>query len=382
VNYHVRGLVGDLNKKVDILATSIHDLMTQQQYLVADVTRLKGGEGSSRFSRMNKLEFPKFHGDDVQGWMFRAKQFFSIDNVQEDDKIKIVLIHMYDRTLGWNLQFMRNHGDNVTWAVYEKAILKRFWGLDDDPMAELKNLRYETTMKQYQSKFEMILTQVTITEAQSISMYITGLPPAIEMIKSAPLLPTPKSATTYYKKNNPMNARNTTTTLALPTSNTQQVSKYVPGHKYNGQMFTLEVLGNIEESAEGVEEEEFVNCEETRLDSNLYTTKKLGCDIKSTCPLQVSVAGDNKLISQNKVSTFQWVIQGTIQWNFQDLKMQFNYKGRKVCLRDTSQSELSWMNGKQLNKLLGLVYLESYIIYHESLERIVEDDKYLNFKCY
>ncbi|GJS88835.1 hypothetical protein Tco_0771471 [Tanacetum coccineum] len=165
--------------------------------------RLKGREGSSRFSRMNKLEFLKFHGDDVQGWMFRAKQFFSIDNVQEDDKIKIVLIHMYDRTLAWNLQFMRNHGDNVTWAVYE------------------------TTMKQYQSKFEMLLTQVTITEAQSISMYITGLPPAIEMIKSAPLLPTPKSATTsYYKKNNPMNARNTTTTLALPTSNPQQVSKY------------------------------------------------------------------------------------------------------------------------------------------------------------
>ncbi|GJX03521.1 hypothetical protein Tco_0189437, partial [Tanacetum coccineum] len=32
--------------------------------------------------------------------------------------------------------------------------------------------------------------------------------------------------------------------------------------------------------------------------------------------------------------------------------------------------------------LLGLVYLESYIINHGSLERIVEDGKYSNFKCY
>ncbi|GJW92677.1 putative mitochondrial protein [Tanacetum coccineum] len=126
----------------------------------------------------------------------------------------------------------------------------------------------------------------------------------------------------------------------------------------------------------------FIDSGSTHNFLDLYTAKKLGCDIKSTCPLQVSVASDNKLISQNKVSAFQWVIQGTIQWNFQDLKMQFNYKERKVCLRYTSQSELSWMHGKQLNKLLGLVYLESYIIYHESLERIVEDDKYLNFKCY
>lgn len=57
------------------------------------------GEGSSRFSRMGKLEFPKFHGDDVQGWLFRVKQFFDVDNVHEEDKIKMVSIHLYDKAL-------------------------------------------------------------------------------------------------------------------------------------------------------------------------------------------------------------------------------------------------------------------------------------------
>ena len=67
------------------------------------------GEGSSRFSRMGKLEFPKFHGDDVQGWLFRVKQFFDVDNVHEEDKIKMVSIHLYDKALAWHLQFLKNY---------------------------------------------------------------------------------------------------------------------------------------------------------------------------------------------------------------------------------------------------------------------------------
>ncbi|GJS39011.1 hypothetical protein Tco_0564054 [Tanacetum coccineum] len=110
----------------------------------------------------------------------REKQFFSIDFVQEEDKAKNVSIHVYDRTMAWHLYFMRNNGDNVSWPVYVEAILKRFGGLDDDPMAELKNL----------------------------------------------------------------------------------------SHKCSGQLFTLEVLGNMDEGSEVEEEEEFVECEELRHDCN------------------------------------------------------------------------------------------------------------------
>ncbi|GKD07422.1 hypothetical protein Tco_1187107 [Tanacetum coccineum] len=48
-------------------------------YLVIDVNKLKGWrEGSGRFSRMTKLEFIKFYGDDVHEWLFKAKQFFTL----------------------------------------------------------------------------------------------------------------------------------------------------------------------------------------------------------------------------------------------------------------------------------------------------------------
>ncbi|GJX76509.1 hypothetical protein Tco_0323320 [Tanacetum coccineum] len=87
---------------------------------------LKGNEGTSRFSRMGKLEFPKFYGEDVKAWLFRVKQFFAVDNVPEGDKIKIVSIHLYDKALAWHLQFIKAHGETVGRDVYEEGIVKRF----------------------------------------------------------------------------------------------------------------------------------------------------------------------------------------------------------------------------------------------------------------
>nr|GEY46347.1 hypothetical protein [Tanacetum cinerariifolium] len=78
---------------------------------VTNVNRLKNGESPSRFNRLGKMEFPKLYGDDVKG------------------------------ALAWHLQFLRAHGENVTWADYEEAVLKRFGEANEAPMAMLKNLR-------------------------------------------------------------------------------------------------------------------------------------------------------------------------------------------------------------------------------------------------
>ncbi|GJT36217.1 hypothetical protein Tco_0926636 [Tanacetum coccineum] len=73
---------------------------------------------------------------------------------------------------------------------------------------------------------------------------------------------------------------------------------------------------------------------------DLYKAKKMGCHIRKTCPLSVSVAGGNKLIS-------------TIQWNFKELRMKFMFQGKKVVFRGTNQFELTWMSGKSFSKQLS-----------------------------
>ena len=43
---------------------------------------------------------------------------------------------------------------------------------------------------------------------------------------------------------------------------------------------------------------------------DLFTAKKLGCQMSKTCPLQVTVAGGNQMVSQYMVYGFQWTIKG------------------------------------------------------------------------
>nr|GEX79982.1 hypothetical protein [Tanacetum cinerariifolium] len=123
VTDHVSQATNELNQKIDAVNTSLNGILSQMHFLVNDVNRFRGGEGTSttRFSRLGKLKFPKFHGDDVKGWMFRVKQFFfAIDNVHEEDMIKMVSIQLYDKALAWHLQFVKAHGDTVMWNVYEE----------------------------------------------------------------------------------------------------------------------------------------------------------------------------------------------------------------------------------------------------------------------
>jgi len=65
------------------------------------------GEGSSgnhnpSLSRLAQVEFPKFCGEDVQGWIYRCEQFFEVDNIGEEMKVKIALIHLSGKALQWH----------------------------------------------------------------------------------------------------------------------------------------------------------------------------------------------------------------------------------------------------------------------------------------
>ncbi|GJW42420.1 retrotransposon-related protein [Tanacetum coccineum] len=277
----------------------------------------------------------------------------------------------------------------MAWDVYEAAILQRFGAINEDPMAELKNLKYETTVKEYQSKFEKLINQFNITESQAISMFICGLPASIELNvrmfkprsltdafglaglqettlaalkkRNAPILTTPKT-TSGWNANMSVTypSKSTTTTLALPAPNNQTVTKYpassVPtprkmlSHKYEGQMFTLEIIGQEEEECLEKEEEEesdmiayklsnqtsqsspyillnalsgipthntmrvrghvlkqllhiLIDSGSTHNFLDIYMAKRLGCKIRNTCPLEVSVAGGSKLINVFEVHT-------------------------------------------------------------------------------
>ncbi|GJR37171.1 gypsy/ty3 retroelement polyprotein [Tanacetum coccineum] len=236
VTNHVESVVCPLNERHEGIAASLAQLLVQQQYA-------NRGDGNSRFNRLGKIEFPKFHGEDVKGWMFRVKQFFAIDAVGESHKIKLVSIHLYDRALTWHLQFIKTHGEAVTWAEYEEAVLKRFGDANEDAMAELKNLRLPAIIKLNVRMFK----PGSLEDAFSLSSLQETLWPCQTATKSNAMFGCRPRKMLSQKEYDAKRLKNQCFYCN---------QKYIPGHKYEGQIFTIEIRGEEEEVFEDCLEEE------------------------------------------------------------------------------------------------------------------------------
>nr|GFB13932.1 hypothetical protein [Tanacetum cinerariifolium] len=102
-------------------------------------------------------------------------------NVDDIDKVNLISIHLYDKALLWHTQFIKIHEGFVDWVVYKQTILNRFRNVYEDPMSELKNLKYETTARAYEDAFDTLLSRVEISEPHAISLFMGGLPAKIVM---------------------------------------------------------------------------------------------------------------------------------------------------------------------------------------------------------
>ncbi|GJU23444.1 putative alpha/beta hydrolase fold protein [Tanacetum coccineum] len=280
------------------------------------------------------------------------------------------------------LKFIKAHGDTVVCNLYKEGILKRFRVVNEDPIAELKNLRPQTLADAF-----------SLANFQEASL-------AVIKQKNTPLLPIPKFNNNYYANKN-VNYPSKALTVTAPVPNTQLVTKYpslpnpvprkqlsqkefvkkraknlcfycdqkyMPGHKCSGQMYSLEISSpeedvdlSLEETLNEVDQENHRESEllisecypvislnamsriptynTMRMKSNvakhtlhslldtgsthnfldLFTTKKLGC---KTIQDQQFIADVMVLPlgGCELVLGIQWLSTlGTIKWNFQDL---------------------------------------------------------------
>lgn len=60
------------------------------------------------------MEFPKFHGEDVLGWVYKCDQLFEVDGTSELPKVKIASIHLDGKALLWHQALMKTF-PNGSW---------------------------------------------------------------------------------------------------------------------------------------------------------------------------------------------------------------------------------------------------------------------------
>jgi len=169
------------HEQLSELITGLSFQMTQLKERSRE-TGGNGGSGSSNggngFSRLSRVDFPKFDGEDVQGWLYKCEQFFEIDAIPGNRRVKIASIHLSGRALVWHQSFMRGFGLGVwpEWEEYKRAIVDRFGvGPYDDPLAELMKLKQGGSVAQYQEKFDLLLNRVDLSMAQAGSCFLSGL---------------------------------------------------------------------------------------------------------------------------------------------------------------------------------------------------------------
>ncbi|GJW51736.1 retrotransposon-related protein [Tanacetum coccineum] len=416
------------------ISDKVDGLCIFKDFATAEFARINAGEGTSNQGEIMEM----------------VQQFFTIDQIREDQKMRLFSMHLLDKALNWHLQFVKRFGENVPWNVYEAEILSRFGEVYDDPLVELKNLKQTTDVQSYQDKFEMLLNKVDLSEAQAMQEATVALTKPRPQYASNGSYKYQQSnmgpkTTTYPPKPpllallsapkvgsaNPMRKQLTQKELEEKRAKNQCFycdQRYVPGHKCNGQLYSLEVVANMAESDDSMldlsanviedirEEEEFLECSQTIEENpqislnaltgvNAYKTmrikgykskqllhilmdtgsthnflamaaaKRLGCPLRRTVPLEVSVANGHQMVSEYMCKGFEWTIQGItykadvmviplgscdmvlgvqwlatlgdILWNFEKLTMEYKYKGRRVVLRGSQQAALSWLNGKQ-----------------------------------
>ncbi|GJV98200.1 reverse transcriptase [Tanacetum coccineum] len=340
---------------------ALQQVVLQQDYLKVDVQQLKNGEGSSsggsrlQFGRITKLEFPKF---------------FSVEHVDDANKVKLASIHFFDSALVWHQQFEKLNGNLVSWEDYQKALLATFDTDFEDPLSELKNLKCDSTVQKYHEKFEFLLNKVEMPEAHAISLFLGGMPQSVSlpvrMFKPKSLSHTAslcklQEATIATHKASICLKRSLMTKGPRDCVSTNE--KFVPGHKCSGQDFALElvidpesyrtirVIGHFGRQRIHIP----IGSGSTHNFLDVYMAKKLGCKITLIDPLQVSVADGNKITSRSMCKNFSWMLNGE---RFSTVVMllplggceMFQHEGRHVALRGTTKSPMQWFSRKQLTK--------------------------------
>nr|GEZ26198.1 hypothetical protein [Tanacetum cinerariifolium] len=347
--------------------------------------RLNNGEGPSQkrdngghngantdgtYGRLTKIEFHKFDGEDVLSWLYRVNNFFDMDNIVEDEqKIRLVSMHMFRKALNWHQHFMRKFGEV------------------------------------YQDSFEALLNKVNLDDSCAISLFIGGLKEEIAYVVR---MFKPTSLTKVFSLLKLQGASNSVpkgkhSVSFGPTKNTvfgkgtmfivRYLSKKIceeeimPQVSLNAMTWvpsyqTMRVKGHVKKQVLHI----FVDCGSTHNFLDLHAAKIMGCNLSKTCPLQVSVANGQVMSSVFQCKNFKWTIHGqvfetdvmilplggcemvlgiqwlatlgVIQFDFKNLVTNFMINGKRCVLRGTPQSTLQWIHGKHVSSSLNHMGVE------------------------
>ena len=127
-------------------------------------------------SRLVRLEFPRFSGEDPASWVYKANQYFKYYNTPVTEKLMLASFHMEGKALIW-FQDSEKVGLFVDWELLIQALHIRFGATTyDDPMETLTRLRQTTSVSLYKAQFKVLSNRIKgLSTAHKLSCFLRGL---------------------------------------------------------------------------------------------------------------------------------------------------------------------------------------------------------------
>ncbi|XP_023874530.2 uncharacterized protein LOC111987066 [Quercus suber] len=123
-----------------------------------------------------RLEFPRFFGEDLASWVYKANQYFRYYNTPVAEKLMLASFHMDGEALIW-FQDGEEVGLFVDWELLIQALHIRFGATAyDDPMEMLTRLRQTASVSLYKAQFEVLSNRIKgLSTAHKLSCFLSGL---------------------------------------------------------------------------------------------------------------------------------------------------------------------------------------------------------------
>jgi hypothetical protein len=133
--------------------------------------------------RSLKLDFPRFDGEDPDGWCYKATQFFEYYAMANQQKFNLAAFHMEGKALIW-FQELRSTNKLNSWIEFLKVIRIHFgkWSYND-LMETLSKLHQVGELEEYKSQFEVLANRVhDLPEHHKLSCFLGGLKAKIRFL--------------------------------------------------------------------------------------------------------------------------------------------------------------------------------------------------------
>uniref|UniRef100_A0ACD6AAU5 Uncharacterized protein n=1 Tax=Avena sativa TaxID=4498 RepID=A0ACD6AAU5_AVESA len=129
---------------------------------------------------MPKMDFPKFHGEDVRIWVDTCNTFFQLYSIAEGFKVSAATMYMRDSAAHW-YQAYKQTSPWHDWPMFCEAVLAEFEGnTQRDKTRELLTLCQTGYVEEYKRQFDILVYQIKLYDPHIggmmlVQQFILGL---------------------------------------------------------------------------------------------------------------------------------------------------------------------------------------------------------------